>query len=188
MNLQQRATISERMWPSRNPSCCLADRGRSHRWGILSRPWLKHHSNSAPMESLDTYESRIWSKQPVLIQDLTCSNRSSYTVSANLPDVSKVTCSGMLLEHVPPDLPCSACKRASYFRSASEPGSNIIREPQPVQRKQSSLPFSGILLSMSWHISSILTNREETESMEMAEAGRFWLSFKITACTGGFVF
>lgn len=186
MSLEGRATLGK--WPcsSRNPPLCLADRESPHRWGILSRPWLKHRSNSAPMEPLDTLENRIWCKQPVLIQDMTCSNRSSYTLPANLPDVSQVTSSGMLLEHVPPDLPWSAYKRAPYFRSASEPG--IITEPQPLQRKPSSLPFSGILLSMSRRISKILTVREEPESEDMAEAGKKFLSFKTTECTSGFDF
>ncbi|XP_034159842.2 ras GTPase-activating protein nGAP isoform X2 [Pangasianodon hypophthalmus] len=169
MSLERKATLVERLRSSRNPSHCLTDGESPHRWAILSRPWLKHRSNSAPMESLDTLESRIRYKQPVLIQDLTCSNRSSYTLPANVPDVSKVTSSGMLLEHVPPDLPCSAYKR-DYLRSTSEPGTSLITEPQPLQGKQSSHPFSGILLSMSRRISRILTAREEPVSVEMAEA------------------
>lgn len=175
------------MWSRRNPSRCLADGESPHRWGILSRHWLKHRSNSAPMESLSTPESSIRSRQPVLLQDLTCSNRSSYTLPANLPDVSKVASSGMLLEHISPDLPCSAYKRTPYLRSASEPGPSIVPEPQPLQRKRSNLPFSGILLSMSRRISKILTAREEPESVETAEAGRKVLSFSSTACSSGFV-
>lgn len=181
MSLERRATLAEQLFSSRNPTRCLVDRESPHRWGILSRPFLKHRSNSAPMESLDTLQSRIRSKHPVLVQDLTCSTSGSYTLPANLPDVRNVTSSGMLLEHVPPDLPCSAYKRAPYLRSASEPGTTIITEPQPLQRKPSSLPFSGILLSMSRRISRILTAREEPESMETAEAGRNFL-FKSTAC------
>lgn len=186
MSLERRATLGERLWSRRNSSHCLADRESPHRWGILSRPWLKHRSNSAPMQSLDTLESSIRSKQPVLIQDLTCSNWS-YTLPANIPDVSKVTSSGMLLEHVPPNLPCPAYKRTPYLRSASEPGTSIVTEPQPLQRKRSNLPFSGILLSMSRRISRILTAREEPESVETAEAGRKVLSFNSTACTTRFV-
>lgn len=186
MSLEPRATLGKWLWSNRNPSRCLTDRESPHPG---CRPWLKHRSNSAPVDSLDTLESRIRYKQPVLIQDLTCSNQSSYTLSANLPDVRKVTSSGMLLEHVPPDLTCSAYKRAPYLRSASEPGTSIITEPQPLRRKQSSFPFSGILVSMSRRISRILTAREEPESVETCEVGRkFLLSFKNTAFASGFVF
>ncbi|XP_026988584.2 ras GTPase-activating protein nGAP isoform X1 [Tachysurus fulvidraco] len=164
MSLERSATLGERIWASRNPSLYLTDRESPRRWGLLRRPWLKHRSNSAPM---DTLESRIRSKQPVLIEDLTCFNPSSYTLPANMPDVSKVTSSGMLLEHVPPDVPCTAYKKTPYLRSASEPGTSIIIEAQPLERK---LPFSGILLSMSRRISRILTARGEPESVETAEA------------------
>lgn len=174
--------MAEQLWSSRNSSCCLADKENPHRWGILSRPWLKHRSNSVPMESLDTLRSRIRSEQPVLLRDQTCSNRSSYTVSANFLDVSKVTSSGMLLEHLPHDLPCSDYKRARYTRLTSDPGSSIITEPQPLQTKQNSLLFPGLLLSMSRYINRILTAREEPESVEMAKAGRKFLSFKSTSC------
>lgn len=173
MSLERRATLGDWIWSSRKPSVYLTDRESPHRWGVLRRPWLKHRSNSAPM---DTLESRFRSKQPLLSQDLACFNRSSYTLPANLPDVSKVTSSGMLLEHVPPDLHCTAFKRTPYLRSASEPGTSITTEFQTLKRKRKSLPFSGIVLSMSRRISRILTAKEEPESVEMAETGRKFLS------------
>ncbi|XP_046706817.1 ras GTPase-activating protein nGAP isoform X2 [Silurus meridionalis] len=170
MSLERRATPGERLWFRRKPSRCLKDRENIHRLRILNRPWLKHRSSSSPIDSFDTIEGRIRFKQPMLIQDLTCSHRTSYTLPANIPDVSKVTSSGMLLEHIPPDLPCSAYKRAQYSRSVSEPGASVLTEPQPLQRKQSSLPFFGILLSMSRHISRKLQATEEPESVDMTEA------------------
>ncbi|KAM9500693.1 ras GTPase-activating protein nGAP isoform 3-T3 [Clarias gariepinus] len=168
MSLERRATIDK--LPNRKQSRSLIDGESPYRRSILSRPWQKHRSRFARMESLDTLEKRMRSKQPVLIQDQIFPNRSCYTLPANLPDVSRVTSSGMLLEHIPPDLPCSAYKRAPYLRSVSEPGTSIRTEPQLLQRKQSGLPFSGILLSMSRRLSRILTTREEPESTETAEA------------------
>lgn len=175
MSVESRTTLGKRLWSSRNPSCCLAEKKSPLRRGILSRSRLKQRSFSAPMDSLVTLESSIRSVQPALIQDLTSFTWSSWTLSANLPDVSKITSSGLLLEHVPPALPCSAYKRAPYLRSVSEPGTSITTEPQNLQQKQSNLPFPGILLSMSRRISKILISREEPESVDMAEAGRFLL-------------
>lgn len=183
MSLERRATIDK--LPNRKQSRSLIDGESPYRRSILSRPWQKHRSRFARMESLDTLEKRMRSKQPVLIQDQIFPNRSCYTLPANLPDVSRVTSSGMLLEHIPPDLPCSAYKRAPYLRSVSEPGTSIRTEPQLLQRKQSGLPFSGILLSMSRRLSRILTTREEPESTETAEAGRMFVISFPSVCHWG---
>ncbi|XP_036451958.1 ras GTPase-activating protein nGAP isoform X2 [Colossoma macropomum] len=177
MSLQRSATLGERLGSGRSPSCCPAGRESTHRWHILSRPWLKHRSNSAPVEPLDTHERSVRVRPAILRQSLTWSSRSSCTLPADLPvsrvhslpDPSKITSSGVLLAHVQPEWPSSSGTMVSYLRSASEPSTSVFIETPWLRRQRSSPLRSGILLSMSRRISRILMARDEPNAPELGE-------------------
>ncbi|KAL7879804.1 hypothetical protein SRHO_G00020580 [Serrasalmus rhombeus] len=177
MSLQRKSTLGERLGSGRSPSCCPAERESTRRWCILSRPWLKHRSNSAPVEPLDTHERRIQVRPAMLRQSLTWSSRSSCTLPAalpvsrvhSLPDPSKITSSGVLLAHVQPECPSSSGTMVPYLRCASEPSTSVFIETPWLRRERSSPLRSGILLSMSQRISRILMARDEPNAPDLGE-------------------
>ncbi|XP_017566466.1 ras GTPase-activating protein nGAP isoform X3 [Pygocentrus nattereri] len=177
MSLQRNATLGERLGSGRSPSCCPAKRESTRRWCILNRPWLKHRSNSAPVEPLDAHERRIQVRPAMLRQSLTWSSRSICTLPADLPvsrvhslpDPSKITSSGVLLAHVQPECPSSSGSMVPYLRCASEPSTSVFIETPWLRRQRSSPLRSGILLSMSQRISRILMARDEPNAPDLGE-------------------
>ncbi|XP_062848917.1 ras GTPase-activating protein nGAP [Trichomycterus rosablanca] len=164
MSLQRKGRSSSR--------CRTGTRESPQPRRMLARPWLKHRSNSAPVEPLDSLKSRIWSTQSLHCRNLTCSHWDNYTLPANLPDISGVTGSGILLAHVQPDRPGSASTRPSYLRLASDPdvkgppshrfscGQSPFSEPSVWERKYCILTDNQL----------ILLNREEEMPAEVHES------------------
>lgn len=157
--------MSLRRNPRSSSRCLTGSRQSPQPRRILSRPWLKHRSNSTPTERFESLKSRIWSTQS-LHSKSTCSHRDDDIIPANLHGIDGVTSSGSLFTHVLSDR-----TRPSYLRLASDPGTCVGTERvQPVQRKMSDPPFSGILLSMSRRLSRIWS-REQPEAVETLEHG-----------------
>lgn len=179
MSLPRKATSEEQTGSNRNPSRCSSGRESARRWRLLSRPWLKHRSNSAPEEPLDTLDRRNLTGQDMRTQSLTWSRSSSSMARSNppisrvhsLPDPQRVTNCGVLLEH--PNLQRDWLSRSStpFLRSTSELGSETTETP-PLRRGLSSQTFSGILLSMSRRISQILNTSPEPAVGQLSEDGR----------------
>ncbi|XP_016103960.1 ras GTPase-activating protein nGAP-like [Sinocyclocheilus grahami] len=177
MSLPRKATLEDQMGSNRNPSRCSSGRESARRWRLLSRPWLKHRSNSAPEEPLDTHDRRNLAGRDMRTQSLTWSRSSSSMARSNppisrvhsLPDPQRVTNCGVLLEH--PNLQRDWLSRSStpFLRSTSELGSEIRTETPTLRRGLSSQMFSGILLSMSRRISQILNTSPEPAVGELSE-------------------
>ncbi|XP_051984664.1 ras GTPase-activating protein nGAP isoform X3 [Xyrauchen texanus] len=176
MNLPWRATPEEKTRSSRNSPRSLSGRESAHRWRILSRPWLKHRSNSAPEEPLDSHERRILVGKDMRTQSMTWSRSCSMTPANppisrvhSLPYPERVTNCGVLMEHVNLQQDWLCRSSIPYLRSTSEPGTEIHTETPPPRWELSSLPFSGILLSMSRRISRILNSSPEPGVGEITE-------------------
>ncbi|TRZ04232.1 hypothetical protein DNTS_029922 [Danionella cerebrum] len=148
----------------------------SRRWRLLSRPWLKHRSNSAPEEPLDTHERRFLVQQNMRTQSLTRS-RSNSTRPSNpsiswvhsLPDSQKVTSYGILLEHGTLEKNWLSRSSAHFLPSASELRNDIQTMTPPLRQESSSYTFSGILLAMSRRISRILNGSSDSTVGELSE-------------------
>nr|XP_055057735.1 ras GTPase-activating protein nGAP isoform X5 [Misgurnus anguillicaudatus] len=175
MSLQQKATPAEQTGSNWSPSRCSTGRESSQHWRLLSRPWLKHRSNSAPEEPLDARDRRVLVGRELQTQSMTWS-RPTRTASANPPisrvhsltDPKCVTSCGVLMEHANLQRDWLSRSSISYQKSASESGSGseIRTEPPTSRREQSSFTFSGILLSMSRQISKILNAPTEAADGE----------------------
>ncbi|XP_051989835.1 ras GTPase-activating protein nGAP-like isoform X4 [Xyrauchen texanus] len=176
MNLPCKATPEEKTGSSRNSSRSSSGRERARHWRLLNRPWLKHRSNSAPEEPLDSHERRILLGWDMHTQSMTWS-RSCSTTPANppisrvhsLPDPKRVTNCGVLMEHVNLQRDWLSRSSVPYLRSTSEPGTESQGDTPPPRWELSSLPFSGILLSMSRRISQILNISPEPGVGEITE-------------------
>ncbi|XDV27534.1 hypothetical protein PO909_031040 [Leuciscus waleckii] len=180
MSLSRNATPEEQTGSNRNPSRCSSGRESARRWRLLSRPWLKHRSNSAPEEPLDMHNRRILAGWDMRTQSLTWSRSSSSMAPSNppvsrvhsLPDPQRVTSRGVLLEHANLQRDWLSRSSAPYLRSTSEPGNEIRTETPPLRRVPSSHAFSGILLSMSRRISRILNTSPEPAVGQLSDDGR----------------
>lgn len=181
MSLLRKATLEEQTGSNRSPSRCSSGRESARRWRLLSRPWLKHRSNSAPEEPLDIHNRRILAGQDMRTQSLTWSRsgRSNMGLSNppisrvhSLPDPQRVTSRGVLLEHANLQRDWLSRGSSTYLRSTSEPGTEIRTETPPLSRVPSSHAFSGILLSMSRRISRILNTSSEPAVGQLLEDGR----------------
>ncbi|XP_049339105.1 ras GTPase-activating protein nGAP isoform X3 [Astyanax mexicanus] len=175
MSLQSSTIWGERLEASRTPSHHLTGKESGQRWHVLSRPWLKRRSNSAPAEPLDSNQRLDQARRAALSQTL--SSRSGCTLPANLegsrvhslPDPSRITRSGVLLECVQAEGSRLSRTKVPYLRSASEPGTKASIEILQRPQTQAGVPFSGILLSMSQRISRILAARDRPSTPEMGE-------------------
>lgn len=180
MSLARKATPEGQTGSNGSPSRCSSGRESARRWRLLSRPWLKHRSNSAPEEPLDIHDRRNLTGRDMRTQSLTWSQSSCAAARFNppisrvhsLPDPHRVTSRGVLLEH--PNLQRDWLSRSStpFLRSTSELGSEIRTETPPLRRGLSSHTFSGILMSMSRRISQILNTSPEPAAGEPSEDGR----------------
>lgn len=177
MSLQRKATLAEQTGSNWSPSRLSTGRESLHRWRRLSRPWLKHRSNSAPEEPLDAQDRRILIGRDLRTQSMTWS-RTSRTAPTNppisrvhsLPDPKSVTNCGVLMEHANVHRDWLSRSSIPYLRSASVSGAEIRTETPPLGRDQSSFTFSGILLSLSRRISRILN--ASPEAGETTDDGR----------------
>lgn len=181
MSLSRKAKLEEQTGSNRNPSHCSSGRESTRRWRLLSRPWLKHRSHSAPEEPLDIHNRRILAGRDMRTQSLTWSKSSSSSMAPSNPPISRVhslpnpqrvTSRGVLLEHANLQRDWLSRSSAPYLRSTSEPGNEIRTETPPLRRVPSSHAFSGILLSMSRRISRILNTSPEPAVGQLSEDGR----------------
>lgn len=172
MSLQRKATSAEQMRPNWSPSRFSSSRESSHRWRLLSRPWLKHRSNSVPEE-----DRRIPFGQESRTQSMTWS-RTTRTPPTNppisrvhsLPDPKSVTNCGVLMEHSNFHRDWLSRSSIPFLRSASVSGAEIQTETPPLGQEPSSFTFSGILLSLSRRINRILN--APPEAGETTDDGR----------------
>ncbi|XP_067218182.1 ras GTPase-activating protein nGAP isoform X1 [Chanodichthys erythropterus] len=178
MSLSRKAKLEEQTGSNRNPSHCSSGRESTRRWRLLSRPWLKHRSHSAPEEPLDMHNRRILAGRDMRTQSLTWSKSSSSSMAPSNPPISRVhslptpqrvTSRGVLLEHANLQRDWLSRSSAPYLRSTSEPGNEIRTETPPLRRVPSSHAFSGILLSMSRRISRILNTSPEPAVGQLSE-------------------
>lgn len=175
MSLQRKTT--EQTASNWSPSRSSTGRESSHRWRLLSRPWLKYRSNSAPEEPLDAQDRRILVGRELRTQSMTWST-TSRTAPTNppisrvhsLPDAKSVTSCGVLMENANVHRDWLSRSSIPYLRSASVSGGEILTETPPLGREQTSLTFSGILMSLSRRISRILN--APPEAGEATDDGR----------------